>query len=225
MTDAALHCTTSADTHLCRISTSGSIQQTYPGSSSDEPLGRVGVGMALRRLRRCAVLLIPYIVTIYFINHIRIFIISEGDDGLLTDMDSKIGAMPIFEGSALKRIPGHHRMVNATKTTLNQKGKMLSHSSSTNFIEKLRGYNSSWNATHPNCSSVVTPSPCDSLHKPSFGNESQTFQKFYGSGHVFSAHYDYREKIVQVRFFLPNNFSMQHLHSFFTEWSAHTWCH
>ena len=157
--------------------------------------------MALRRRewRRCEIFLIPYIVTIYFINHIRIFIISEGDDGLFTDMDSKIGAMPIFEGSALKRIPGHHRMVNATRTTLNQKSKMVSHSSiSTN---SSAGCNSSSRATYPNCSSAVTPSPCDSLHKPSFGKESQNFQKFYSSGHVFSAHYDYREKIVQVSFF------------------------
>ena len=165
--------------------------------------------MALRRRewRRCEIFLIPYIVTIYFMNHIRILIISESDDGLLADMDSKIGAMPILEDTVLKRIHGHHRMVNATRTTLNQKSKMVSHSSiSTN---SSAGCNSSSNATHPNCSSgAVTPSPCDSLHKPSFGKESQTFQKFYGSGHVFSAHFDYRDKIVQVSFFsIPSNFS------------------
>ena len=205
LTDPAIHRAIVKPASCASVSVS--IQQIYPGSSSGEPLGRVGVGMALRRRgwRRCGVLLIPYIVTIYFINHIRILIISDSNGGLLTDMNNKIGAMPIFEGDALNRNNGHHRMINATKTTLNQKSKMVSHSNiSTN---SNAGCNSSSNATHPNCSSAVTPSPCDSLHKPSFGKESQTFLKFYGSGHVFSAHYDYREKIVQVSVFVPNHFS------------------
>ena len=171
------------------------------------PVGRFGVGMALRRRgwRRCGVLLIPYIVTIYFVNHIRILIISDSNGGLLADMDdNNIGAMPIFEGDDRNKIDGHHNLMNATKTMSNLKSKTVTHSSiSTNSL----GCNNSSNATHPNCLSAVTPSPCDSLHKPSFGKESQTFQKSYGSGHVFSAHYDYREKIVQVSVFHSKQFS------------------
>ena len=44
----------------------------------------------------------------------------------------------------------------------------------------------------------TVPSACPMLHKPMPAVEAQIFQQFHEKGHVFSAHYDYRDHAIKV---------------------------
>ena len=90
---------------------------------------------------------------------------------------------------------GKYTSVNLKSTHITRNIPIKSISSNVSVARKR--INIASNTTNPN---NVSATPCDSLPKPSHGNESQTFQRFHDKGHVFSAHYDYRENAIQVSF-------------------------
>ena len=160
--------------------------------------------MALRRRRwrRCGVLLIPYIVIVYFINHLRILKITEKYDNTLQERNNNMDGMLGHESNTRSKI---HRNddTNVKYTSVNLKSTHLTRnipikSISSNVSVARNRINIASNTSNSN---NVSASPCDSLPKPSHGNESQTFQRFHDKGHVFSAHYDYRENAIQVGFY------------------------
>ena len=166
---------------------------------------RVGVGMAFRRRgwRRCGALLIPYIVIAYFINHLRILKITEKFEDTFLERSSNMDAIPGYGSNAPSELHGDNGTTNGKNTSVTLKTShltrdMLINSISSNASLVKDSLDISSNTIHMN---NVSAGPCDSLPKPSHRNESQTFQPFHDKGHVFSAHYDYRENAIQVRFY------------------------
>ena len=160
--------------------------------------------MALRRRgwRRCGVLLIPYIVIVYFINHLRILKIAEKYDNTLQERNSNMDGMLGHESNTRSKIHRNDDTANGKYTSVNLKSTHITRnipikSISSNVSVARKIINIASNTTNPN---NVSATPCDSLPKPSHRNESQTFQRFHDKGHVFSAHYDYRENAIQVSF-------------------------
>ena len=156
-------------------------------------MGRDGAMAGRRAARRCVTVVIPYVLVLVFVNHLRLVVITheQQDEGI---------AQETFNLA----VRDNGKLATPSKPITNETRPLIPVSQ-----VGISSYNTTKTPKSRDGKGQRPAEDCSRL-KPAYGTETQTFQPFHDQGHVFSAHHDTRDNTIKasdvfVYFMVPSS--------------------